>query len=118
MAPSARTQSPIYSRFILSCIDTAGCLGPGTPSINQVKTDLGLSTEKLGSILQTGDYDNAFGKITSVVSDKSTLSAGYLFTDVTNVNTAATSPGQKVRASLDWKWCPLQLSTPPRNPPL
>ena len=29
-----RAQSPIYSHFILHCIDTEGCLGPGTPSIN------------------------------------------------------------------------------------
>ena len=94
-----RAQSPIYSHFILSCIDTQGCLGPGSPSINQVKADLGLSTEKLGSILQTGDYDNAFGKITSVVSNKSTLSAGYLFTNVRNGNTAATSPGQGLPSS-------------------
>ena len=33
-----RAQSPIYSHFILKCIDTEGCLGPGTPSINEVKT--------------------------------------------------------------------------------
>ena len=94
-----RAQSPIYSHFILSCIDTAGCLGPGTPSINQVKTALGLSPENLGSILQIGDYDNAFGKVTNVLSDKSTLSAGYLFTDVRNGNTAATSPGQGLPSS-------------------
>jgi len=43
-----RAQSPIYSHFILNCIDTEGCLGPGTPSINEVKTDLGLAPEKLG----------------------------------------------------------------------
>ncbi len=94
-----RAQSPIYSHFILSCIDTEGCLGPGTPSINEVKTDLGLSPEKLGSILQIGDYDNAFGKVTNVFSDKSTLSAGYLFTAVRNGNTAATSPGQGLPSS-------------------
>ena len=94
-----RAQSPIYSHFILSCINTQGCLGPGTPSINQVKTDLGLSPENLGSILQIGDYDNAFGKVTNVLSDKSTLSAGYLFTDVRNGNTAATSPGQGLPSS-------------------
>ena len=94
-----RGQSPIYSHFILSCIDAEGCLGPGTPSINQVKAGLGLSAEKLGSILQTGDYDNTFGKITSVVSDKSTLSAGYLITEVRNGKTAATSPGQGLPSS-------------------
>jgi hypothetical protein len=94
-----RAQSPIYSHFILHCIDTEGCLGPGTPSINEVKTDLGLSTEHLGSILQIGDYDNAFGKVNDVLSDKSTLSVGYLFTDVRNGNTAATSPGQGLPSS-------------------
>jgi hypothetical protein len=94
-----RAQSPIYSHFILNCIDTEGCLGPGTPSINQVKTDLGLSPENLGSILQIGDYDNAFGKVTDVLSDRSTLSVGYLFTNVRNGNTAAASPGQGLPSS-------------------
>ena len=94
-----RAQSPIYSHFILNCIDTEGCLGPGSPSINEVKTDLGLSKEHLGSILQIGDYDNAFGKITDVLSDRSTLSAGYLLTNVRNGNTAATSPGQGLPSS-------------------
>jgi hypothetical protein len=94
-----RAQSPIYSHFILNCINTAGCFGPGSPSINQVKTDLGLSPENLGSILQIGDYDNAFGKISDILSDRSTLSVGYLFTDVRNGNTAATSPGQGLPSS-------------------
>jgi len=94
-----RAQSPIYSHFILHCINTEGCLGPGTPSINEVKTGLGLSAENLGSILQIGDYDNAFGKVTDVVNDRTTLSAGYLFTDVRNGNTAATSPGQGLPSS-------------------
>ena len=94
-----RAQSPIYSHFILKCIDTEGCLGPGTPSINEIKTGLGLAPENLGSILQTGDYDNAFGKVTDVLSDRSTLAAGYLFTDVRNGNTAAASPGQGLPSS-------------------
>jgi hypothetical protein len=94
-----RAQSPIYSHFILKCIDTEGCLGPGTPSINEVKSDLGLSPENLGSILQIGDYDNAFGKVTDVLNDRNTLSAGYLFTDVRNGNTAAASPGQGLPSS-------------------
>jgi len=94
-----RAQSPIYSHFILSCIDTEGCLGPDTPSINEVKSDLGLSPEKLGSILQIGDYDNAFGKVTSVLNDQNTLSVGYLFTNVRNGNTAAASPGQGLPSS-------------------
>jgi hypothetical protein len=94
-----RAQSPIYSHFILNCINTEGCLGPGTPSINEVKTDLGLSSENLGSILQIGDYDNAFGKVTNVFSGRSTLAAGYLFTNVRNGNTAAASPGQGLPSS-------------------
>jgi hypothetical protein len=94
-----RAQSPIYSHFILKCIDTEGCLGPGSPSINEVKTKLGLSPENLGSILQIGDYDNAFGKLTDVLNDKNTLTAGYLFTNVRNGNTAAASPGQGLPSS-------------------
>jgi hypothetical protein len=94
-----RAQSPIYSHFILNCIDTEGCLGAGTPSINEVKSDLGLTPENLGSILQIGDYDNAFGKVTDVLNDRNTLAAGYLFTDVNNGNTAAASPGQGLPSS-------------------
>jgi len=94
-----RAQSPIYSHFILSCIDTLGCLGPGTPSINEVKTSLGLSPENLGSILQIGDYDNAFGKVTDVLNDRSTLAAGYLFTDMRNGNTPSAAPGQGLPSS-------------------
>ena len=94
-----RAQSPIYSHFILNCINTEGCLGPGTPSINEVKSGLGLAPENLGSILQIGDYDNAFGKATDVLSDRSTLAAGYLFTNVRNGNTAAASPGQGLPSS-------------------
>jgi len=94
-----RAQSPIYSHFILHCIDTEGCLGPGTPSINEVKTGLGLSPEKLGSILQIGDYDNAFGKVTDVLNDRNTLNIGYLFTDVRNGNTPAAAPGQGLPSS-------------------
>jgi hypothetical protein len=94
-----RAQSPIYSHFILKCIDTEGCLGPGTPSINEVKSSLGLSPENLGSILQIGDYDNAFGKVTDVLSDRNTVSIGYLFADVRNGNTPAASPGQGLPSS-------------------
>jgi hypothetical protein len=94
-----RAESPIYSHFILKCIDTEGCLGPGTPSINQIKTQLGLSPEQLGSILEIGDYDNAFGKATDVLNDRNTLSVGYLFTDVRNGNTPAASPGQGLPSS-------------------
>ena len=94
-----RAESPIYSHFILKCIDTQGCLGPGTPSINQVKQDLGLAPESLGSILQVNDYDKEFGKFTSVLSDKSTLSVGYLYTALANDRTPAASPGQGLPSS-------------------
>lgn len=94
-----RAESPIYSHFILKCIDTDGCLGPGTPSINEVKQDLGLSPENLGSILQINDYDKEFGKFTSVLSEKSTLSVGYLYTDLRNDRTPAASPGQGLPSS-------------------
>ena len=94
-----RAQSPIFSHFILNCINTEGCLGPGSPSINEVKKDLGLSPENLGSILQIGDYDNAFGKANFVLSGRSTLTTGYLYTDVRNGNTAAASPGQGLPSS-------------------
>jgi hypothetical protein len=60
---------------------------------------LGLAPESLGSILQINDYDNAFGKMTDMLSDRSTLAAGYLFTDVRNGNTAAASPGQGLPSS-------------------
>jgi len=94
-----RAQSPIYSHFILNCINSEGCLGPGSPSINEVKSDLGLAPENLGSILQIGDYDNAFGKVTDAINDRNTLAAGYLFTNVRNGNTAAASPGQGLPSS-------------------
>ena len=94
-----RAQSPIYSHFILNCINTEGCLGPGTPSINEVKSGLGLAPESLGSILQIGDYDNAFGKVNEALNDRNTLAAGYLFTNVRNGNTPAASPGQGLPSS-------------------
>jgi hypothetical protein len=94
-----RAESPIYSHFILKCIDTEGCLGPGTPSINEIKQNLGLAPENLGSILQVNDYDKGFGKFTGVLSDKSTLSVGYLYTDLRNDRTPAASPGQGLPSS-------------------
>ncbi len=94
-----RAQSPLYSSFILRCIDTQGCLGPGTPSINQVKARLGLSPENLRSNLLTADYSNAFGKFTDVLSGRSTLNVGYLYTDVHNGNTPGASPGQGLPSS-------------------
>ncbi|HEY0785923.1 MAG TPA: carboxypeptidase-like regulatory domain-containing protein, partial [Acidobacteriaceae bacterium] len=94
-----RAESPIYSHFILKCINTEGCLGPNTPSINQVKQDLGLSPENLGSLLEINDYDKEFGKFTDVLNDRSTLNIGYFYNDVTNQNTPAAAPGQGLPSS-------------------
>jgi Carboxypeptidase regulatory-like domain len=89
-----RAESPLYSSFILHCTDTPGCLGPGAPSINQVKKLLGLSPENLGSILQFRDYDKFFGKLTNVLSTRSTLNIGYLFNDERNQHVPGAAPGQ------------------------
>jgi hypothetical protein len=89
-----RAESPLYSSFILHCTDNPGCLGPGTPSINQVKEILGLQPENLGSILQIEDYDKFFGKMTSVLSSSSTLNIGYLFNDERNQHVPGAAPGQ------------------------
>jgi Carboxypeptidase regulatory-like domain len=87
-------QSPLYSSFILHCINTTGCMGPGTPSINQVKELLGLQPENLGSVLETGNYDKVFGKATEVFSDRSVLNIGYVFNDDRKLNIPSTAPGQ------------------------
>jgi hypothetical protein len=89
-----RAESPLYSSFILHCTDGAGCLGPGTPSINQVKEMLGLQPENLGSILQIQNYDKLFGKLTSVLSNSSSLNIGYLFNDERNQHVPGAAPGQ------------------------
>jgi outer membrane receptor protein involved in Fe transport len=89
-----RGDSPLYSSFILHCIDTPGCLGPGSPSINQVKQLLGLQPENLGSVLQIGNYDKFLGKLTSVLSDKTTLNVGYLFNDDRKQGIPSAAPGQ------------------------
>jgi hypothetical protein len=89
-----RAESPLYSSFILHCTDTPGCLGPGSPSINQVKVMLGLSPENLGSILQSQDYDKFFGKFTAVFGNSSTLNVGYLFNDERNQRLPGAAPGQ------------------------
>ena len=88
-----RAESPLYSSFILHCTDNPGCLGPGTPSINQVKEMLGLQPENLGSILQIENYDKFFGKLTNVLSD-GTLNIGYLFNDERNQHIPGAAPGQ------------------------
>jgi hypothetical protein len=89
-----RAESPLYSSFILHCTDHPGCLGPGTPSINQVKEALGLRPENLGSFLQIQNYDKTFGKLTGVLSDRSTLNIGYLFNDEGNQHLPGAAPGQ------------------------
>jgi hypothetical protein len=94
-----RAESPIYSSFILHCIDGTGCLGPGTPSINQVKQILGLQPENLGSILQIDDYDKFFGKVTSILSDKTSLTIGYLFNDDRKKNAPGAAPGEGLPSS-------------------
>ncbi len=89
-----REESPLYSSFIVHCINNTGCLGPGTPSINQVKKMLGLQPENLGSILQIEDYDKFFGKLTAVLNNSSTLNIGYLFNDERNQHVPGAPPGQ------------------------
>ena len=89
-----RAESPLYSSFILNCTDNPGCLGPGTPSINQVKELLGLQPEDLKSILQVDDYDKGFAKATSVLSEKTTLDVGYLFNDSRKQHIPGAAPGQ------------------------
>ena len=89
-----RAESPVYSSFILHCIDTPGCLGPGTPSINQVKEGLGLSPENLGSILQIDNYDKFLLKSSNILSDKTNLNVAYLYTDDRKQNAPGAAPGE------------------------
>ena len=94
-----QAQSPIYSSFILGCINTPGCMGPGTPSINQVKAKFGLQPEQLNSFLEIDDYDKAIGKITQVFNERNILNVGYLFTDERMLNTPTAPPGQGMPSS-------------------
>jgi hypothetical protein len=89
-----RAESPLYSSFILNCTNSPGCLGPGTPSINQVKEMLGLQPENLGSILEIEDYDKFFWKLTNILTNTSTLNLGYLFNDERNQHIPGAAPGQ------------------------
>ena len=89
-----RAESPIYSSFILGCIDTPNCMGPGTPSINQVKQQFGLQPEQLNSVLETDDYDKAIGKLTHNFSDRSILNVSYLFTNDRKGDIPTAAPGQ------------------------
>ncbi len=94
-----RAESPIYSSFILHCIDTPNCFAPGTPSINQVKQMLGLKPENLGSILQIDNYDKFMGKVDNVLSDRTTLNIGYLFNDSRKQNVRGAAPGEGLPSS-------------------
>jgi hypothetical protein len=94
-----RAESPIYSSFILHCIDTENCLGPGTPSINEVKQALGLASENLGSILMIDNYDKFITKSTNILSNKTTLNAAYLFNDDRKQNVPGAAPGQGLPSS-------------------
>lgn len=94
-----RAESPLYSSFILHCIDSPGCLGPGTPSINQVKQLLGLQPENLGSILQVDNYDKGIAKLTSVLSEKTSLSVSYLMNDTRKQNVRGAAPGEGLPSS-------------------
>ena len=89
-----RAESPIYSSFILGCIDRPNCMGSGTPSINQVKQIFGLQPEVLSSVLETDDYDKAIGKVTQVFSERNILNAGYLFADDRKGDIPTAAPGQ------------------------
>jgi hypothetical protein len=89
-----QAESPIYSTFVLGCINTPGCLGSGTPSINQVKMMFGLQPEKLNSLLKINNYDKAIGKFTQVFNERNILNAGYLFNDDRKINAPTSAPGQ------------------------
>jgi hypothetical protein len=94
-----RAESPIYSSFILHCIDATGCFAPGTPSINQIKQSLGLQPESLGAILEVDDFDKLIGKSTTMLTDKTTLNVGYLFNDERKQHTPGAAPGEGLPSS-------------------
>jgi len=94
-----RAESPIYSSFILHCIDSPGCLGPGTPSINQVKQTLGLQQENLSSILTIDNYDKFIAKTNNVFTDNTFLNITYLFNDSRKKNARGAAPGEGLPSS-------------------
>ncbi|HET7751434.1 MAG TPA: carboxypeptidase-like regulatory domain-containing protein, partial [Terriglobales bacterium] len=94
-----RAESPLYSSFILHCIDTPNCLGPGTPSINQVKQMLGLKPENLGSLLQIDDYDKFIAKTNNTLSQNTFLNISYLFNDSRKQNVRGAAPGEGLPSS-------------------
>jgi outer membrane receptor protein involved in Fe transport len=89
-----RAASPTYSTFVLGCLNNPGCMGPGTPSINQVKEQFGLQPEQLNSILEIDNYDKAIGRITQVFNERNILNVGYLFSDDRKENAPTAAPGQ------------------------
>ena len=93
-----RAESPIYSSFILNCIDN-GCFGPGSLSINEVKQSLGLQPESLGSILQIDDYDKTIVKSTNLLSENTSLNITYLFSDSRKQNARGAAPGEGLPSS-------------------
>ena len=94
-----RAESPLYSSFILHCTDTPGCFGPGTPSINQVKHDLGLQPEVLNSFLTIDDYDKFVGKSSNTLSNTTFLNITYLFNDSRKKNARGAAPGEGMPSS-------------------
>jgi len=94
-----RAESPIYSSFILHCIATEGCLGPGTPSINEVKQILGLAPENLGSILQIDNFDKFIIKNTNVLTNKTNLNVAYLYAYDRKQNATGAAPGEGLPSS-------------------
>jgi carboxypeptidase family protein len=94
-----RAESPIYSALILGCIDNAGCFGPGSLSINQVKELLGLQPEALNSILSVDDYDKMILKSNTILSNKTFLNLTYLFNDSRKQNVRGALPGQGLPSS-------------------
>jgi hypothetical protein len=94
-----RAESPLYSSFILHCIDAPGCLGPGSPSINQVKVDLGLQPESLNSILTIDDYDKLIAKSSNILTNNTSLNITYLFNDSRKKNARGAAPGEGLPSS-------------------
>jgi Carboxypeptidase regulatory-like domain len=94
-----RAESPLYSSFILHCINATGCLGPGTPSINQVKQDLGLQPERLNSFLTIDNFDKSIVKSSNALSDKTFLNVSYLFNDSRKENARGAAPGEGLPSS-------------------
>ena len=108
-------ESPIYSQFILNCIDESSprfsqcplsnpfvislAKLPGPESINDVKRSLGLQPENLNSILQIDDYDKFIGKINNVLSDRTQLNFTYLFNDSRKQNVRGAAPGEGLPSS-------------------